>query len=142
MMKIYKLSIVLIIITLFSMPAWAKFCSECGKPLNDGAKFCSECGAGVGSNTNTEVKEHKEVNEIKVDKGNIENKEVKEVKEAKKDLEIVKEKLDCFEEFCIYLESANQKGCMEKFPDCKIKFNKGLEELSKKTINRQSKNSH
>ena len=39
MMKIYKLSIVLIIITLFSMPVWAKFCSECGKPLNEGAKF-------------------------------------------------------------------------------------------------------
>ena len=46
-MKIFKLSIVLIIITFFSMPAWAKFCSECGKPLNDGAKFCSECGASV-----------------------------------------------------------------------------------------------
>ncbi len=53
-MKIFKLSIVLIIITLLSMPAWAKFCSECGKPLNEGAKFCSECGNKTGeSNGNT-----------------------------------------------------------------------------------------
>ena len=43
---------------LLATSAWAKFCSECGKPLpSDTAKFCSECGAGVGGNNPTsEVK--------------------------------------------------------------------------------------
>ncbi|MBQ9428549.1 MAG: zinc-ribbon domain-containing protein, partial [Clostridia bacterium] len=27
----------------------AKFCQNCGAPLNEGAKFCPTCGAGVGA---------------------------------------------------------------------------------------------
>ena len=91
------------------MPVWAKFCSECGKPLNEGAKFCSECGAGVGNVGKTESQKSNE-------------------------LLIIKDKLDCMEEFCIYFESSNKKTCMEKFPDCKFRFNKGLEELSREKL--------
>ena len=112
-MKIYKLSIVLIIITLFSMPAWAKFCSECGKPLNEGAKFCSECGAGVGVENTTSSEKPKLVTN---------------------DLNKIREKLECMEEFCAYLESSNKASCMDKFPNCKFRFQKGLEDLQKETL--------
>ena len=110
-MKIFKLSIVLFIITLFSMPAWAKFCSECGKPLNDGAKFCSECGAGVENTTSSE-KPNSTIN----------------------DLNKIREKLECMEELCAYLESSNKASCMDKFPNCKFRFQKGLEDLQKESL--------
>lgn len=93
------------------MPAWAKFCSECGKPLNEGAKFCSECGASVG-NTNSSEKS----------------------KQMISDLDKIREKLESMEELCLYLESSNKVSCMDKFPNCKFRFQKGLEDLSKETL--------
>ena len=47
-----KLWIVLTVSLLLSNTVWAKFCSECGKPLpSDTAKFCSECGASINGNS-------------------------------------------------------------------------------------------
>ena len=95
------------------MPAWAKFCSECGKPLNEGAKFCSECGAGVGNNTKIDQKEEK------IDKNS---------------LQFVSEKLKSLDEFCVYLNSSNRLTCMQKFPDCKFRFEENVKELQKETL--------
>jgi TatA/E family protein of Tat protein translocase len=32
-----------------STTAAGKFCSNCGKPSNDGAKFCASCGTPLGA---------------------------------------------------------------------------------------------
>jgi len=36
--------LVVALVLIGSLPAWALFCSECGQKLKDGARFCSKCG--------------------------------------------------------------------------------------------------
>jgi len=111
-MRTLRLSFLLFCFLISTSISYAKFCSECGKTLNEDAKFCSECGAGVNGNTRTNANND-------IDKSSV---------------QFVYEKLKSLDEFYVYLTSSNPLTCMQKFPDCKFKFEEGLKELQKENL--------
>jgi predicted nucleic acid-binding Zn ribbon protein len=117
-MRTIRLSFLLLCFLISTSISYAKFCSECGKTLNEDAKFCSECGTGVNGNTRTNTNNA-------IDKSSV---------------QFVYEKLKSLDEFCVYLNSTTNKlTWMQKFPDCKFKFEEGIKELQKENLSELQK---
>ena len=111
-MRTIRLSFLLVCFLISTSISYAKFCSECGKPLNEGAKFCSECGSSVNGKPRTNTKEENNKNTV----------------------QFIYEKLKITDEFTIYLNSSNRLTCMQKFPECKFKFQENIKELQKENL--------
>ncbi len=102
-----KLWIVLTVSLLLSNTVWAKFCSECGKPLpSDTAKFCSECGASINGNSGSLATNKSDSIQDKVE-----------------------ELFAPVDEFAVFLSSSNFLTCIAKYPEYKIKFNKNKKDI-------------
>lgn len=106
-MKHTKLTILLALYSMLTATSWAKFCSECGKPLpSETAKFCSECGASISGNTNLNSAKNEISNQDRVEK-----------------------LFAPVDEFAIFLSSSNFLTCIAKYPEYKIKFNQNKKDI-------------